>query len=97
MCVLIARPSFIYGSVHQPYFLRPKKQSVTLDLASIDNDDPDARTIFVSGLDWRVTEKELKEHFEVCGSIVRVTVLKDRYTQFSKGCAYIQVNDANVC
>ena len=68
----------------------PLKPSIeTID--SISGDDPDSRTIFVSGLDWRVTEKELKDHFEVCGEIVRVTVLKDRYTQFSKGCAYIQV------
>ena len=58
---------------------------------AIDSDNPDARTIFVSGFDFRVTEKELKDHFEVCGTIVRVTVLRDRYTGVSKGCGYIQV------
>lgn len=64
------------------------KQS-NIDLA-IDSDNPDARTIFVSGFDLRVAEKELKDHFEVCGTIVRVTVLRDRYTGVSKGCGYIQ-------
>lgn len=63
----------------------------TLDLTEIESpDDPDARTIFVSNLSPLATENELKDHFQMCGTIVRVTVLRDHITQHPKGHAYIQ-------
>ncbi|CBY14172.1 unnamed protein product [Oikopleura dioica] len=74
----------------------PQEMSVTpiistMDInASLDSSDTDKRTVFVSGLDVITTEPELKEHFQVCGTIVRVTILRDRFTRMSKGCAYIQ-------
>ena len=66
-------------------------KSVSLNIGSLADGDPDARTIFVSGLDWTVGESELQEHFGLIGQIIRITVLKDRFTGCSKGCAYIQV------
>ena len=66
-------------------------KSVSLNIGSLADSDPDARTIFVSGLDWTVGEPELQEHFGLIGQIIRITVLKDRFTGCSKGCAYIQV------
>jgi len=66
------------------------QQSVSLNIGSLADGDPDARTIFVSGLDWTVGESELQEHFGLIGQIIRITVLKDRFTGCSKGCAYIQ-------
>ena len=66
-------------------------KSVSLNIGSLADSDPDARTIFVSGLDWTVGESELQEHFGLIGQIIRITVLKDRFTGCSKGCAYIQV------
>ena len=45
----------------------------------------------MSGLDWTVAEAELQEHFGAIGQIIRITVIKDRFTGYSKGCAYIQV------
>jgi len=65
-------------------------QSVTLNLNSLGDNNPDARTVFVSGLDWKLGETELQEHFGIIGQVVRITILKDRYTGCSKGCAYIQ-------
>jgi len=64
--------------------------------ASLDSSDTDKRTVFVSGLDVITTEPELKEHFQVCGTIVRVTILRDRFTRMSKGCAYIQVLKSDI-
>lgn len=74
----------------------PQEMSVTpiiptMDInAALDSSDQDKRTVFVSGLDVITTEPELKEHFQVCGTIIRVTILRDRFTRMSKGCAYIQ-------
>jgi hypothetical protein len=65
-------------------------QSVSLNLSSLADSDPDARTAFVSGLDYTVGESELQEHFGTIGQIIRITVIKDRITGYSKGCAYIQ-------
>lgn len=70
--------------------LQTPQQSVSLNVSSLAESDPDARTIFVSGLDWTVGEPELQEHFGIIGHIIRITVLKDRFTGCSKGCAYIQ-------
>ena len=64
--------------------------------AALDSSDQDKRTVFVSGLDVITTEPELKEHFQVCGTIVRVTILRDRFTRMSKGCAYIQVQMSDI-
>ena len=71
--------------------VKTKIKSVTLNLSSLGDNNPDARTVFVSGLDWKVGETELQEHFGIIGQVVRITILKDRYTGCSKGCAYIQV------
>ena len=64
---------------------------MSLNLSSLAESDPDARTAFVSGLDYTVGESELQEHFGTIGQIIRITVIKDRITGYSKGCAYIQV------
>ncbi|CAG5083304.1 Oidioi.mRNA.OKI2018_I69.PAR.g10341.t1.cds [Oikopleura dioica] len=74
-----------------PQEMTPTPIVPTMEInAALDSSDQDKRTIFVSGLDVATTEPELKEHFQVCGTILRVTILRDRFTRVSKGCAYIQ-------
>ncbi|EPY37373.1 polyadenylate-binding protein 2 [Angomonas deanei] len=51
-------------------------------------------SVFVSGMDPRTTDAELKVFFSACGPITRVTVLKDRFTQVSKGNAYVEFETA---
>jgi len=54
----------------------------------------DQRSIHVSQVDYSVTEEELKQLFEACGSVNRATILKDKFTGQPKGFAYIEFADA---
>lgn len=49
-------------------------------------DDGDARSVFVSEVDFAVTAPELVEQFKACGDIEKVTLLKDKITFRPKGC-----------
>ncbi len=48
-------------------------------------------SVCVSNLDPRASEQDLRTVFGGCGEIVRVTVMKDRHTQISRGFAFIEV------
>lgn len=50
----------------------------------------DARSIYVAGVDYKVTPQELTELFNSCGAINRVTIVCDKYTGRSKGFAYVE-------
>jgi len=39
----------------------------------------------VKNVDYSAEEEEIKEHFKECGEILRVTILKDKFTQAPKG------------
>ncbi|EKG05622.1 RNA-binding protein, putative [Trypanosoma cruzi] len=47
-------------------------------------------SIFVGGLDPRTTEGELRVFFSSCGTIKRLTMLRDKFTGQLKGNAYIE-------
>ena len=51
--------------------------------------EKDERSIFISGLDWNLTAKEISDFFSNCGSVARVTIKQDQYGQ-SKGIAYVE-------
>lgn len=44
-------------------------------------DDPDARSVFVKNVDYGADVDQLKEHFKLCGDVVRVTIRKCPRTQ----------------
>jgi nucleolar protein 12 len=46
-------------------------------------------SIFIGNLPWVVNEEELREHFEDCGKILNVRVIRDKETFIGKGIAYI--------
>mmetsp|Transcript_47606 Transcript_47606/g.76351 ORF Transcript_47606/g.76351 Transcript_47606/m.76351 type:complete len:277 (+) Transcript_47606:63-893(+) len=50
----------------------------------------DQRSVFVKNIDANTDAKDLKGHFESCGTIERITICCDKYTGTPKGCAYIQ-------
>ena len=54
------------------------------------DDDPDERSIFVKNVHFSSTVEELKVHFSECGEIKRITIPIDKFTQKSKGFAYIE-------
>ncbi len=69
--------------------LEAKEESeLTPHLNSIDKepaDDADERSVFVKGVHYNAEPQELKEHFQECGEIRRITIPADKYTQQSKG------------
>ena len=43
-------------------------------------DDPDLRSVYVKNVEYKAEPHDLKEHFQECGDIMRVTILCDRVT-----------------
>ncbi|EFO98805.1 hypothetical protein CRE_30215 [Caenorhabditis remanei] len=50
----------------------------------------DAKSIFVGNVDYGATVEELEAHFMGCGTIVRTTIPKDKFTKKQKNFAYIE-------
>lgn len=49
----------------------------------------DAKSIFIENVDYKATREELQIIFEDCGTISRITIVKDPFTKQPKGCAYL--------
>ena len=45
----------------------------------------DTRSIYVGNVDYSSTAKELGQHFQGCGAVVRVTIMCDKFTGNPKG------------
>ena len=44
-------------------------------------DDPDERSVFVKNVDFGADDTQIRDHFKLCGEIVRVTIRKNKFTQ----------------
>jgi polyadenylate-binding protein 2 len=55
-----------------------------------DKKDQDARSIYVGNVDYGTTPEELQQLFQTCGSINRITIALNKYTQHPMGYAYIE-------
>lgn len=64
-----------------------QKESETL---KDDKKDTDARSIYVGNVDYGATPEELQQHFQACGTINRITIAVNKYTQTPMGYAYIE-------
>jgi len=53
----------------------------------------DSCSIHIANIHFSASEKQLAEHFSVCGKVKRVTILKDHYTGYSKGFAYLEFEE----
>lgn len=52
------------------------------------------KKIFVGNLSWKATEDMLKQLFEAFGEVVSVKIIKDQYTDKSKGFGFVEMRDA---
>ena len=49
--------------------------------------------IYVGNLSYEVTEEDLKEAFEAFGGVDSVKIIKDKYTDRSKGFGFVEMPD----
>ncbi len=58
-----------------------------------------AKKLFVGNLDWSMTEEDLKQLFEPYGVVEteteKVLIIKDKFTQKSKGFGFVTVENAD--
>ena len=57
----------------------------------IDNLTKDQRTVFVSQLTMKVTEKHLRDFFGQIGKVNDIIMIRDKYTGRHKGFAYVEM------
>lgn len=69
--------------------MQSELQKESLDLKE-DKKDQDARSIYVGNVDYDSTPEELSQHFQSCGTINRITIPLNKYTQSPMGYAYIE-------
>jgi len=60
---------------------------------TVDKEELDSRSIYVGNVDYSAKPNEVQEHFQACGTILRVTILCDKWTGHPKGFAYVEFMD----
>eukprot|EP01132_Coremiostelium_polycephalum_P009626 gene9626-11797_t len=61
--------------------------------SSADQEEIDARSIYVGNVDYKSTHDEILAYFQSCGTVNRITILNDKVTGHPKGCCYIEFVD----
>ena len=66
-------------------------KTIRVDLSAKSNDTQHDQTkaIFVGNLSFAVNEDEVREHFEKCGKITNVRIIRDAKTGIGKGFCYV--------
>lgn len=47
-------------------------------------------TVFIGNLPWVIDEEDVRAHFEECGKIMNVRIIRDKVNLIGKGFGYIQ-------
>ena len=50
-----------------------------------------AQKLFVGGLSWGTTEDALRDFFSQVGTVVSATIIKDKFTEKSKGFGFVEM------
>jgi len=67
----------------------------TTETAATNGVDEDERKIFVGGLSWQSTDKDIRSYFEKFGAISKVTLKTDNFTGESRGFGFVVFDDAS--
>jgi len=59
-----------------------------------EDNNEDERKIFIGGLSWQSTDKDIKSYFEKFGAIEKVTLKTDNFTGESRGFGFVVYEDA---
>ena len=51
----------------------------------VQTEEADRKSVYIKNVDYMTTKEELMEHFNVCGTITRVTICTDKFTGNPKG------------
>lgn len=85
------------GEVDQMLNTPPNKAASSTAAATFptleEKQEMDTRSIYVGNVDYSSTAKELGQHFQGCGAVVRVTIMCDKFTGNPKGFAYVEFAD----
>ncbi|GFR92336.1 RNA-binding protein 34 [Elysia marginata] len=63
---------------------------IRVDISTMSKKHDKKRSVFVGNLPFDVTEEDLYSHFEDCGEIKNVRLIRDRRTSLGKGIGYVQ-------
>ncbi|MBN7827405.1 RNA recognition motif domain-containing protein [Bowmanella dokdonensis] len=55
----------------------------------------ESRTLYVGNLPYRASEEDVKEHFEIQGSVLSVRLMKDRRTGKRKGYGFVEMPEGD--
>ncbi|KAJ2559195.1 Nucleolar protein 12 [Coemansia sp. RSA 1933] len=69
------------------------EKHMRVDLASNEKSHDMKRSAFVGNLDFAAEEEDLWRHFEACGSVENVRIVRDSKTSLGKGFGYVQFTD----
>ncbi|KAJ2863149.1 Nucleolar protein 12 [Coemansia erecta] len=69
------------------------EKHIRVDLASNEKSHDMKRSAFVGNLDFAAEEEDLWRHFEACGSVENVRIVRDSKTSLGKGFGYVQFTD----
>ncbi|KAJ1895851.1 Nucleolar protein 12 [Coemansia sp. IMI 209127] len=69
------------------------EKHIRADLASNEKSHDMKRSAFVGNLDFAAEEEDLWRHFEACGSVENVRIVRDSKTSLGKGFGYVQFTD----
>ncbi|KAJ1665062.1 Nucleolar protein 12 [Coemansia sp. RSA 1813] len=69
------------------------EKHIRVDLASNEKSYDMKRSAFVGNLDFAAEEEDLWKHFEACGSVESVRIVRDSKTSLGKGFGYVQFTD----
>ncbi|KAL3373386.1 hypothetical protein AABB24_005400 [Solanum stoloniferum] len=67
----------------------PEPKNPTASATQAEKEEVDLRSIYVGNVDYACLPGEVKQHFQACGTVNRVTILTDKLGQ-PKGFAYVE-------